>query len=57
MSDRLDSVLLKSVLRIEAAPNATGASNCGGGFLMVASEDTTGKVFLITNKHLIGDWN
>ena len=55
--DRLDSALLKSVLRIETAPNANGDPNVGSGFLMVATEDTSGRVFLITNKHMVGDWN
>lgn len=56
-SDRLDPALLKSVLRIETAPNADGDPNVGGGFLATATEDATGKVFLVTNKHMIGDWN
>jgi hypothetical protein len=56
-SDRLNPGLLKSVLRIETAPNVNGDPNVGGGFLVVAEEDRAGKVFLITNKHMIGDWN
>jgi len=56
-SDRLDPTLLKSVLRIETAPNANGDRKVGGGFLVTATEDKTGKVFLVTNKHMIGDWN
>ena len=57
-SDRLDPALLKSVLRIEWPPDAQGiVAKTGGGFLMIASEDQSGNVFLITNKHMIGDWN
>ena len=56
-SDRLDSALLKSVLRIETAPSANGDPNVGSGFLVAAREDTTGKVLLVTNKHMIGDWS
>jgi hypothetical protein len=56
-SDRLNPVLLKSVLRIEWPADAQGNAKTGGGFLMLASEDTSGKIFLITNKHMIGDYN
>jgi hypothetical protein len=56
-SDRLDPTLLRSVLRIEGAPDPQGNVSTGGGFLMTATEDESGKVFLITNKHMIGDWN
>jgi S1-C subfamily serine protease len=56
-SDRLDSALLKSVLRIETAPSANGEPNIGSGFLVTATEDAAGRVFLVTNKHMIGDWN
>jgi trypsin-like peptidase len=56
-SDRLNPDLLKSVLRIEWPADAQGNVKTGGGFLMTPSEDTSGKVFLITNKHMIGDYN
>jgi hypothetical protein len=56
-SDRFDSALLKSVLRIETSPTSNGEPNIGGGFLVTATEDATGRVFLVTNKHMIGDWN
>ncbi len=56
-SDRLNPALLKSVLRVETAPNASGAPNIGSGFLAQAAEDPAGKIFLVTNKHMIGDWN
>jgi len=56
-SGRLDPLLLKSVVRIEWPPNAQGSVTAGGGFLTTASEDMSGKVFLITNKHMVGDWN
>ena len=57
-SDRLDPALLKSVVRIEWPPDAQGnVPKTGGGFLMLANEDPSGRIFLITNKHMIGDWN
>jgi hypothetical protein len=56
-SDRLNPVLLKSVLRIEGPPDAHDIVETGGGFLMTLTENGTGDVFLVTNKHMIGDWN
>jgi hypothetical protein len=56
-SDRLDPVLLKSVLRIQGPPDDHDRVDTGGGFLMALTENGTGNVFLITNKHMIGDWN
>jgi hypothetical protein len=56
-SDRLDPVLLKSVVRIEGPPDVQNGVETGGGFLMTLTENGTGHVFLITNKHMIGDWN
>jgi hypothetical protein len=55
-SDRLDPALLKSVLRIECL-DAEGHPLTGGGFLMTLTDNGTGSVLLITNKHMIGDWN
>jgi hypothetical protein len=56
-SERLNPDLLRSVLRIETAPNAAGDFDIGTGFLVSTTNDSTGRVFLITNKHMIGDWN
>jgi len=56
-SDRLDPGMLKSVLRIEGPADAQGNAPTGGGFLMTLTENGSGNVFLITNKHMIGDWN
>lgn len=51
-SDRFDPVLLKSVVWIQ-----TSNEHGGGGFLVSTTEDNSGKTLLITNKHMIGDWN
>jgi hypothetical protein len=56
-SERLDTKVLKSVLRIETPPNAAGQPETGGGFLVTATEGKDDRLFLITNKHVIGDWN
>jgi len=56
-SDRLDPDLLKSVIRIETAANAQGNYEIGTGFLLSTTGDSSGKTLLITNKHMIGDWN
>jgi hypothetical protein len=56
-SDRLDSGLLRTVVRIETPPNAQGDVETGSGFLFATASDGSGKTFLITNKHMIGDWN
>jgi hypothetical protein len=55
-SDKLDSGLLPAVVRIEI-PNARGDPGVAGGFILMASEDPNGKIFLVTNKHVVGDWN
>jgi hypothetical protein len=56
-SDRFNSDQLKSVLRVETAPDAGGNYDIGTGFLLATDEQPSGKVLLITNKHMIGDWN
>jgi hypothetical protein len=56
-SDRLNPDLLKTVVRIETTPNARGQTEIGSGFLFTLTSDDTGKFFLVTNKHMIGDWN
>jgi hypothetical protein len=56
-SDRLDPGLLRTVVRIETPPNAKGEIEIGSGFLFSTATDGSGKTFLITNKHMIGDWN
>jgi hypothetical protein len=56
-SDRFNPALLKSVLRIETPPGANGFPDVGGGFLVLGTEDTSGKIYLVTNKHMLGDWN
>lgn len=56
-SDRLNPDLLKSVLRIESAPDAKGEYEIGSGFLVSTTGDESGRLLLITNKHMIGDWN
>ena len=56
-SDRLNPDLLKSVLRIETAPDEHGSIEIGTGFLISTTGNESGKLLLITNKHMIGDWN
>lgn len=57
-SDRFNPDLLKSVLRIETSPDAHGSYEIGTGFLLTTSEETpSARILLITNKHMIGDWN
>jgi hypothetical protein len=56
-SDRLSANLLRSVLRIETAPDAAGNFEIGSGFLVSTTENEAGRVLLITNKHMVGDWN
>jgi hypothetical protein len=56
-ADRLNPDLLKTVVRIETPPNATGGYEIGSGFLFSTTGDTNGRILLITNKHMIGDWN
>jgi hypothetical protein len=49
--------------RLNGAPELTGSSDWRrlpgppAGFLVAATEDAKGKIFLVTNKHVIGDWN
>jgi|SRR5271157_280889 len=56
-SDRLNSDLLKSVVRVETAPNTAGLQEIACGFLAGADPARGGRVFLVTNKHVIGDFN
>jgi trypsin-like peptidase len=56
-SDRLNPDLLSSVLRIETAPTANGNYEVGTGFLISTTGDLSGRTLLVTNKHVIGDWN
>src|ERR1039457_5074312 len=56
-SDRLNPELLKSVLRIETAPDVRGNFEIGTGFLISTTGDESRKILLVTNKHMIGDWN
>lgn len=56
-SERLDPDLLKSVLRIETPPNRGGHPEIACGFLVRSEPAKGGRVFLVTNKHVIGDWN
>lgn len=55
-SARLESGLLPAVVRIEI-PNARGDPGVAGGFILKASEDQNAKILLVTNKHVVGDWN
>jgi len=55
-SDKLVSGLLPTVVRIEI-PNAKSDPAVAGGFIVLTSDDGNGKRFLVTNKHVVGDWN
>jgi len=58
---RVKTEILKAVVRIELPPGENGFTPIGTGFLVsreVAIEGTlTRKTFLVTNKHILGDWN
>lgn len=56
-SDRLNPDLLSSVIRIETAPDARGNYEIGTGFLLSTTGEVSGRTLLITNKHMVGDWN
>jgi hypothetical protein len=56
-SDRLNPDLLKSVLRIETSADAGGNYEIGTGFLVTTTGNESDRVLLVTNKHMIGDWN
>jgi len=56
-SDRLDYEHLKSVVRIETAPTTAGLPEGGCGFLVGTDPANGGRLFLVTNKHMVGDWN
>jgi hypothetical protein len=55
-SGRFNPDLLSSVVKIETAPTTNGTET-GTGFLFSTTGDASGKTLLITNKHMIGDWN
>jgi S1-C subfamily serine protease len=54
----IDSKLLKAVVRIECI-DLSGGRSTGTGFLVNVQRDSKGKqrMFLVTNKHMIGDYN
>ena len=58
---RVKSEILKAVVKIELPPGDNGFTPVGTGFLVsreVTVRDTpTRKTFLVTNKHILGDWN
>ena len=56
-SDRFNSELRSSVVRIETLPDSKGNFEIGSGFLVSTSGDDSGKTLIITNKHMISDWN
>jgi S1-C subfamily serine protease len=56
---RIEPALLKAVVRIEAPATAHTAPSVGTGFLVSvdpASGSAERTFFLVTNKHVIGDW-
>jgi hypothetical protein len=56
-SDKLDPVLLATVVRIEIPATAASPAEVAGGFILLSSDDGNGRTFLVTNKHVVGDWN
>jgi hypothetical protein len=46
-----------SVVRIETAPNSSGETEIASGFLVGNDPHAGGRLLLITNKHVVGDWN
>lgn len=58
---RVKPELLKAVVKIELPPNSEGFTSTGTGFLVsreISIKGTaTRKTFLVTNKHILGDWN
>jgi len=58
---RVQPELLKAVVKIESPPNDKGFTLTGTGFLVSREATikgaTTRKIFLVTNKHVLGDWN
>jgi hypothetical protein len=56
-SDKLDPALLAAVVRIEIPATGSSSGGVAGGFILLPSDDANGKKFLVTNKHVVGDWN
>lgn len=55
---RIQHGVLKSVVKVVSSPDNSGQRTTGTGFLV--SRQVGGKrqfVFLVTNKHTVGDWN
>lgn len=58
---RVKLEVLKAVVKIELPPNAKGFTPVGTGFIVsreiLIMGIRTRKTFLVTNKHILGDWN
>ena len=58
---RVKTEILKAVVKIELPPGENGFTPIGTGFLVsrdvTAGGTSTRKTFLVTNKHILGDWN
>jgi len=58
---RVKPDLLKAVVKIELPPNEKGLRPTGTGFMVSkeirVKDNTIRKTFLVTNKHVLGDWN
>jgi hypothetical protein len=57
---KVSSNFLNTVIRIETAPDGANKISTGTGFLVGPDPGKTGQpdhVFLVTNKHMVGDWN
>ena len=58
---RVKTEILKAVVKIELPPGENGFTPIGTGFLVSREVSIGGtptrKTFLVTNKHILGDWN
>ena len=58
---RIEDGIWKAVVRIEAVVNTNGDTAVGTGFVVskaiVRNGQTNRVSFLVTNKHMVGDWN
>ena len=57
---RIEPALLRAVVKIEAPPTAHASAATGTGFIVSREIQSRGQpeqlLFLVTNKHIIGDW-
>lgn len=58
---RIEQNLLKAIVKVVTSRDKEGVSHIGTGFLvskeMVIDSRPSRPIFLVTNKHMVGDWN